>query len=538
MRSGLPRGPGILLVWLALALAASMILAVQAVAAWRSHRQATESVLSDYARLAAREMKDRLDFRFAVYTCGAIARFATALERLPSEEPIPAPGDLAADASETLRTAIAHVRAIHCWDFDRGGFRGEAPENAQGIVSLVERESRSGADQERGWLYAPAVSGGSVVRVVRDEDGAPRRAWVFLLDGERVAATIRGIAGIGPLLPDFLIRSEDAAQWLGWWVLAPAQGEMASAGAVAPAGDEPYAPRSWIAEEETGALLGGMVVRVRILPEAAAFLVSGGVPRSNVALTAALVLLSGGLLVGAYRQVRREAELARLREDFLAGISHELRTPLAQIRMFAETLRLGRVRSEEEGERSLEILVRESQRLSHLVENVLVDSRAMRGVLSASRRRCDISRRLGEVADEFQPLAGVRGARIRKRIEPGLVGEVDEELLRQAVLNLLDNAVKYGPRGQTVTVGARRSGTDLRIEVEDEGPGIPRADRARAGTRFFRLARDRDGAVAGSGIGLAVVRDVAALHEGRLEIEDTDGAGVRMVIRLPGGGEA
>jgi signal transduction histidine kinase len=159
-------------------------------------------------------------------------------------------------------------------------------------------------------------------------------------------------------------------------------------------------------------------------------------------------------------------------------------------------------------------------------------------VLRAARARTDVSRRVADLIDELAPLAEAGGARLRKRIDPGLVAEVDAELLRRALANLLDNAVKFGPRGQTVTVGAARAGTDVRVWVEDQGPGIPAADRGRVGTRFFRLERDRDGAVAGTGIGLSVVRDVARLHGGALEIEDAEGSGVRMVLRIPADGAA
>jgi signal transduction histidine kinase len=196
------------------------------------------------------------------------------------------------------------------------------------------------------------------------------------------------------------------------------------------------------------------------------------------------------------------------------------------------------VRNDEEAERSLDIVAREAKRLSHLVENVLVDSRSVRGVLRASPVRMDVSRRVADLADELAPLAEAGGAHVRCRIASGIVAELDPELLHQAVGNLLDNAVKFGPRGQTVTVGAERAGKDVRIWVEDQGPGIPAAHRDRVGERFYRLARDRDGAVAGTGIGLSVVRDVARLHGGRLEVEDGDGSGARVVLRIPAGEES
>jgi signal transduction histidine kinase len=488
--------------------------------------------LSDYARLAAWELKTRLEFRFAVYTCGAIARSTTVLDRLETDEPLPTPDALAALMPPSQRPAFDHLREIHVFEFAPDRFRGVPPENADALAALVRRETAQGTDEERGWFYSHAEGTGRLVCGVRDDEGRPVHAWIFLLDGEGIRDTITKIAAVAPLLPEFLERGSDSTDWLGWRLLTPSGEDVASADP----GMDSAARRTaddWTAEESTAPFLGELVVRVRILPVAAGLLVPGGVPRSNLALTLALVVLSGALLWGADRQVRRESRLATLREDFLAGISHELRTPLAQIRMFAETLRLGRVRNREESDRSLDVVIRESQRLSHLVENILVDSRSMRGVLGASLVRTDISRRLAEAVDELTPLAEAGGSHVRKRIEPGLIGAVDPELLHQVLVNLLDNAVKFGPRGQTVTVGATRADTDLRIWVEDQGPGIPAADRAHVGRRFFRLERDRAGAIAGTGIGLSVVTEVARLHGGSLDVEDADGRGARLVLRLP-----
>src|SRR5256885_11553687 len=114
------------------------------------------------------------------------------------------------------------------------------------------------------------------------------------------------------------------------------------------------------------------------LPDMAPKLVIGGMPRSNVPMLLSLLALTAGLVVAALLQLRREYELSQLRADFVSGVSHELRTPLAQIRMFSETLLLGRVRSDEERERSLGIIDQEARRLTHLVENLLHFSRSER----------------------------------------------------------------------------------------------------------------------------------------------------------------
>src|SRR5213083_2408367 len=277
------------------------------------------------------------------------------------------------------------------------------------------------------------------------------------------------------------------------------------------------------ARDTVEAMMGGMQVAVALRPELASQLVIGGLPRSRLPLLLGALGLTAGLIVTALVQLRREYELARLRTDFVSGVSHELRTQLAQIRMFSETLLLGRVRSEEEGRRSLEIIDQEARRLTRL-----------------SPARAPLAPLVQEALEGFAPLAGARGVRLRSELAEGVVAPVDAEAFRQMLLNLLDNAIKYGPPGQVVTVGLAAADQRARIWVDDQGPGIPAADRERVWDRFWRLERDRGSAVAGTGIGLAVVRELVALHGGRAWAEDgqsgtppAGGRGVRFVIELP-----
>src|SRR5918911_1272163 len=179
-----------------------------------------------------------------------------------------------------------------------------------------------------------------------------------------------------------------------------------------------------------------------------------------------VLALTMGLATIGVMQLRREDELARMRADFIAGVSHELRTPLAQVRMFAETLMLGRVRSEGEQRRSLEIIDQEARRLTHLVENILQFSRAERRAVRLAPVPVELSSQLREAAEAFSPVARARRATVCTALEHGIMVVADPGALRQIVLNLLDNAVKYGPPGQTVTLGLRRDGERARIWVD------------------------------------------------------------------------
>lgn len=284
---------------------------------------------------------------------------------------------------------------------------------------------------------------------------------------------------------------------------------------------------------------GGVETRVTLRPDIAELVYPKGLPRSNLPFVIASVTLALALVVGATMLLRREDELQRLRTDFIASVSHELRTPLAQLRMFAETLLLGRVRNDAERTRSLEIIDQEARRLSHLVENILQFSRAERQAVVLARIEQPLAPLLRETVEIFQPVARARQVTVTAALADDAVARVDASALRQIVLNLLDNAVKYGPAGQAVHVALKCVGTGVRISVEDEGPGIPASDRVRIWKAFQRLERDVNSAVAGSGIGLAVVCELVMAHGGRAWVETPEsGRGARFVIEIPSAGAA
>jgi signal transduction histidine kinase len=245
--------------------------------------------------------------------------------------------------------------------------------------------------------------------------------------------------------------------------------------------------------------------------------------------------LSVALAAIGVMQLRRESELARLRSDFIASVSHELRTPLAQVRMFAETLLLGRVRSDEERLRSLQIVDQEARRLTHLVENILQFSRAEREAIRLAPVPSELASQVREAVEAFAPVARSRHVAVQTALENDVVCVVDPAALRQILLNLLDNAVKYGPLGQTVTITLRRVGDRVRIMVDDEGPGIPSDERDRVWEPYRRLESAVTAAVAGSGIGLSVVAQLVAMHGGRAWVDSAPGKGARFVVELPSG---
>ncbi len=251
-------------------------------------------------------------------------------------------------------------------------------------------------------------------------------------------------------------------------------------------------------------------------------------------VTMVLLAFFLALLVMTIWRLHRDSVMARLRNDFVASVSHELRTPLAQIRMFSEMLRLGWVRNEVERERAVAIIDLEARRLTNLVENVLQFSAGEERPRQMVRRLLPLAPFLEQVVHGFDLLVAGRQTRIQLHVDNSLVAFADKEALRQVLLNLLDNALKYGPPGQTVTVAAESAGAGgVRLWVEDEGPGIPAPDRRRVFEPYRRSRRDVDAGITGSGIGLTVVRDLVRSHGGAVWTEGVNPSGVRVVVTLP-----
>ena len=278
---------------------------------------------------------------------------------------------------------------------------------------------------------------------------------------------------------------------------------------------------------------GGFRVQASVNPNYVPAMAGSSIPRSKAVVFIGLLGLSVVLIVAALFLFRRESELGQARSDFVANVSHELRTPLAQIRMFTETLLLGRTRNEAERRRSLEIIDQEAKRLTALVENVLSLGRTERGAARLAPSATELAPMIREVMETFSQMPRARTSEFRAELEPRLIASVDPGAFRQILLNLLDNAVKYGPSGQRVVVGLAMFEEHARLWVDDEGPGIPVRERERVFEPFYRATTHADSSVAGSGIGLAVVRELAVLLGGRAWTEPAPGTGARIIVEFP-----
>ena len=195
------------------------------------------------------------------------------------------------------------------------------------------------------------------------------------------------------------------------------------------------------------------------------------------------------------------------------------------------------MQTEAQVERSLRVIDSEARRLTFLVDNVLNFARIENDVRHPSAVPTDVGRVVDEAIEAFGPLAETRNARVQATVAPGLRVLADPRALHQIILNFLDNALKYGPVGQTVRVTATSVGDHVRLTVDDEGPGVPPAERSKVWRQFYRLvggSGDSKGPeVGGTGIGLAVVSELVTAYGGRVAIEDAPAGGARFIAELP-----
>jgi two-component system phosphate regulon sensor histidine kinase PhoR len=246
-----------------------------------------------------------------------------------------------------------------------------------------------------------------------------------------------------------------------------------------------------------------------------------------------LAVLMAGVLFLAFA-ARNEQRLNGLKSDFIATVSHELKTPLSLIRMFGEMLASDRQLPDDRRRQYLQIIVRESERLTALIENVLDFARVERGKASYDFHRNNLREVLVRAVDLFRSRLDREKPAILVELPASVPdSELDEQALQLLLFNLLDNALKYAPDGERVFVRLRHEGARLTIEVQDEGPGIEDDDARRVFERFYRGRRARDNSARGSGIGLALVQHIARAHGGDVAVRNAVPRGAVFTVALP-----
>lgn len=541
--------------WRAVAVLATLVGAMLASAggawavrdSWLDQQRAVEAALHEYAMFAARALAELttaegvlLRVRATASVTGrpagsgpqalTLVDFAAAAGRVLDRDP-----EFAGDPWRGFFRAAP----------DGAGYAGLAaaadPRVAPRVVEAVRARRARLEREDRPVVSLAEVDGESLlisIALQRTAAGAPAAVYGYVGTRRRITGRIaeRLAARTASLVPPSLLTT-------GYWY-GEAGAETPAAAtdgliAVRVSDDQGRAlyesPRqfaSTASAEYVYRNLNTIRFRVTLHPVLVARVRGALLDRRREPLQFALAGLSLVLAGAVALYVRRERELAGARRDFVASVSHELRTPLAQIRMFSETLLLRREDNEAERMRWLGIIGREARRLGDLVENILLFSHIDAARVRLEPERTDLGELVEEAVEVYVPIAAARRMRIVADAPSRIYALVDPRALRQVVVNLLDNALKYGPPEQTVRVELEREGTSARLAVIDQGPGVPPADRRRLFDPFVRLTH-AGGTSGGSGIGLSVVRSLVQQHGGSVWVDAAPGGGARFVVLLP-----
>jgi signal transduction histidine kinase len=247
-----------------------------------------------------------------------------------------------------------------------------------------------------------------------------------------------------------------------------------------------------------------------------------------------LSLLIGAGMIFAYRNVSKELALARLKGDFVSNVSHELRTPLALIRLYAETLELGRISTAGKHQQYYEIIRKESERLTSLINNILDFSRIEAGKKEYSFRETDVADLVRSTLESYRFEIEQNGFQFEQKIDCNLPPlRVDREAIARSLLNLVNNAVKYSAGRKYLGVHLYRRDENVNLEVVDHGIGIPAKEQTKIFDKFYRVGDPLVHNTKGSGLGLSLVRHIVQAHGGRVAVESTPGFGSKFIIILP-----
>jgi two-component system phosphate regulon sensor histidine kinase PhoR len=241
-----------------------------------------------------------------------------------------------------------------------------------------------------------------------------------------------------------------------------------------------------------------------------------------------------GTLV-VFHDVTQLRRLENMRRDFVANVSHEIKTPLTAIKGFVETLQQGNVEKKQEKERFLGIIQKHVDRLDAIIEDLLALSR-----IEQENEKKEIKFESVKIVDVFQaaiqlcmPKAEKQSIRIDIDCEKDITAIFDPTLIEQAVVNLLDNAIKFSEPQSTIHVKFHRHEDEMIISVQDHGIGIAQKHLPRLFERFYRVDKARSRSMGGTGLGLAIVKHIAQAHGGHVAVESKLGEGSRFSIHLP-----
>ncbi len=488
-----------------------------------------DRVLLDYASLAATELEKRFVTRL-----GKEVVYPTLIQWCRPHDtgsdgpyitrPLPA-------NNRSRRTALDDgiAESLFHMNEQRLDYIGDAL--SSDAVEWLQARAESGDEQ---WLYRGQwIPQSSELLIFTQRDAMVGGYLVcgFRLEQSVLASNLRAAIDEGPLLPKWLADGRIENRFIVATLFDP-NGEFLFEVTGKNVPDDVslayLRTTPQLIEYDPQRLLSNFSLQLGFLQHPSRMIVAGDLSSQSMRWLVPVMIFSVLLLAAAVWLLRREQAVIRLREDFVSEVSHELRTPLTQIRLFAETLRENRARSDTERQHALDTIDRESRRLSHLVENILRISRVQ------DRYKPDIEGvLLLPLFDELvQPFRALHSkTTFVLDIAPDITLQADRHALRQVLLNLLDNAVKFGPSDQTVTLSAFAEAGRTFVHISDEGPGISASDKGHVWETFYR---GESSTSSGSGIGLSVARELVEAMGGGIEVEENPN-GATIAFWLPSG---
>ncbi len=285
-------------------------------------------------------------------------------------------------------------------------------------------------------------------------------------------------------------------------------------------------------ERNMEAAFPGLVLAMKLRGTTLAAIGQRFMRTSFLVLGGLTLLLTGGLVL-TYRNVSKEMALARLKSDFVSNVSHELRTPLSLIRLYAETLELGRISGTEKTHEYYAIIRKESERLTALINNILDFSRIEAGRKEYDFRETDLRELVHNTLESYRYQIEQNGFTFEERIDEVPPLRVDREAMARSLVNLVNNSLKYSQDRKYISVNLYRHDGSVKLEVVDHGIGIPPQEQQKIFEKFYRVGDPLVHNTKGSGLGLSLVRHIAQAHGGDVSVDSTPGRGSRFTITLP-----
>lgn len=263
-----------------------------------------------------------------------------------------------------------------------------------------------------------------------------------------------------------------------------------------------------------------------------------GYPRTRILKVSAIGVVrnpKSPLGIVVFQDVTEVRRLETMRRDFVANVSHELKTPLTSIKGFIETLRAGAVRDQTKGESFLQMMGEDTNRLERLIDDLLELSKIESRGATLKLEALDLRKEAEEVLRSFHSQVEKKKIRVENKIpeKPFPKVKADQDQLRRALANLIDNGIKFNRDGGRLIIHASASGAEVKVSVEDTGIGIPQDDISRIFERFYRVDKARSRELGGTGLGLSIVKHIAEAHGGSVSCQSTLGKGSTFYLSLP-----